>query len=92
MSFTSTQRATIYAKAIQELKNGKARFICPILKSIVFEDYDYAWPTDEDILTMFSEFGSQKPKETFDDLMWWPKHDLESRIKALTRCIELTQL
>lgn len=97
MELTKQQRNEIYKLALHKLKNeikfGLCTAICPNLVDTLHEKH-YINPrrSTGPLIEYFPEFLSFKPKHLSASDMWWGEGEAgnSERVKALEKCIELT--
>ena len=82
MNLTKEQRHQVYIRALDLLRNCIYMCCCIQTAEIELFDNDNNGHCDE-----YPEFIKHKPDDSY---VWFPRNDLESRIKILTQCIEET--
>jgi len=64
-------------------------YMCLDIKEYCQRQLYLGWIEDDEMEILFPEFIKQKPRRTATSKEWWPSHDMDSRIKAITKAIAL---
>lgn len=94
---TEDQRRVIYKEALKRIKDGSEEFMCNaiihVTEEITKKKLDHLQSCD--IIKHFPEFIKQKPKESFESILWYfngsDSEKKAKRIKVLENAIRITK-
>lgn len=89
---TKSERHNLYQEALNEyilsaVDSGRPEGLCPVLAELYSGD-SRKWNHVE---SWFPELSKQRPPTAEEYYYYWGLEDIDSRISALEKCIELTK-